>query len=603
MNNHFKRRTVNIYTLFLFTLFCPLIGSAQAVSNCFSLEKIKKMYTSTFLEINSMLFQENWEITGNATRVPFVLGNDTLLFENFSQWEYSLSVDKWVVSLYRKSEFSPVLNFQTSKTCYKNIKLNLEKNNAISRKTIADSTQNLQVFQLQPKMDIVFSSRNNVITVCNYAQLDSLIKIQIAENEKNKSILHNKQQLIQDVMEQADTLRNRENYEAAIEVLEQLMQEPFLGKEEMIEEAYRVNTKIAALKKELDVQNFNRYLKIANSAFEAEDYTTAKAYLFQAQQINNASPAVLDKLKEIKKIETMYITRKTSLFDYRLYQKNTSETIENTLYKKIKGYISGIDAGDIKFSYTLFTDTLPQNRSYYQIDTFSLRNNTQSLTPLDNKESLSLLLDKLIIRQPIPAVKIDYLYVNAATDFDYKFSWKSSRVKVNYNGKKIKISPHNTPSVEENTLKDYFRGSSNFPNGKYSIEKKKIFYQDTTYTTLALKKCYSVGPEAMVYSLLFPGLGSLMATQGKKGGGILTTSVLFYGIGIAGFLLQDKIEILRENKDITKYASWGAIGVGGIIHFGGIFAGLKQGMKNHRKAKILKEQLKENAIYIQEFPQ
>jgi len=86
-------------TLFFALLFwLPVIGQGQTASKCFNLEKIKKLYASTFLEINNILLNDNWEIVVNAAQTPFVFEKDTLLYGNFSQWKSDLLIDKWSVS-------------------------------------------------------------------------------------------------------------------------------------------------------------------------------------------------------------------------------------------------------------------------------------------------------------------------------------------------------------------------------------------------------------------------------------------------------------------------------------------------------------------------
>jgi len=607
-NYHFLK----IHSVFLFALLLfPMAGRGQTVSTCFNLEKLKKMYASTFIEINTMLLNESWEIITNATQTPFVFGNDSLIYDNFSQWKNELSVDKLFVSQYRKKGLFPVLTLQTSKTCYETIESELQKNSSISQRIVKDSVQQFHIFQVQPNMDIVFLPRKSrqpyIIAVCNHAQIDSLIRTQNAEKEEYEKTLQDQQQAIQNALDQVDLLRKSEDYATAIHILEQAMNQPFLERDELVIEAQEVKNKINVVKKELDTKNFNFHVQIANSAFANENYAMAKEELLQALQIDASSPVVLQKLKEIEKIEQMIIIRKDSVFHYALYNKKICDEIQTDIFKKLKNYFLNISAGDIEFSYKLYTDLTGQNISSYQINTFSLRPAAKLATPVDTEEAWSSFLEKLLINRPIPAVKIDYLYVNAATTFQNQSSWKSSLVKVSNGGKKVKISPYNTLSAEKRTLETFFKANSSFPKGKYTIEKKNITYQDSLYTTLTLTKIYTVGPEAMLYSMLFPGAGSLAATQGKKGWGAFSTFIIFGGIGVAGYVVSEKVKLPDNNTslstaDIIKYASFGSLGIAGVIYISDIFVALKRGINNLKKTRTLKETLKENAIYIQEFP-
>jgi tetratricopeptide (TPR) repeat protein len=595
-----------IYIPFLVALlWVPMIGYGQT-SKCFNLEKIKKMYTSTFLEINSMLFRENWEIIANSNQAPFVFGNDTLMYDNFSQWIYQLSVDKWFVSQYRKKEHDPILVIQTSKTCYETLESELQKSKSIAQIIMEDSVQRLRIFQVREGMDIVFPPRRSrqpyIIIAGNYTQISSLIKVQNAEKEEYEKTLQKQQQLIQTAMEQVDSLRNMEDYENAMLVLKQIANQHFIEREELIIEFQEVSNKIDAVKKELDIKNFNLHIQLADEAFAAGKYALAKEHLLKAQQIDPTSPIVLQKLKEIEKVESMFLIRKDTIFDYALYNRKTSDEIRSDIFEKLRNYFLNVDAGDIQFTYTLHTDTLGQNVSSHQIKVFSLRPNVKLSFPISTEATWSLFLDTLFILRPIPAVTIDHLYVNAATTFQNTSSWNSSLVKVSNGGRRIRISPHNVPVAEKRTLEKYFLSNHSFPKGKYIIEKKRIAHQDSLYTTLALKKIYTVGPEAMLYSMLFPGAGSLAATQGKKGWGAFSTFIIFGGIGVAGLLVADKVEMSSNTSKTIKYVSYGSLGVAGVIYICDVFIALKRGIDNQKKSRAIKAKLKEDTLFIQEFP-
>jgi hypothetical protein len=65
------------YILFLFmAIGLPIALNAQKSSNCLSLEKLAKLHASTFIEINSTLFKEDWDIVANTNQASFFFGND-----------------------------------------------------------------------------------------------------------------------------------------------------------------------------------------------------------------------------------------------------------------------------------------------------------------------------------------------------------------------------------------------------------------------------------------------------------------------------------------------------------------------------------------------
>jgi len=605
-----KLLAISCCTIVFALLLIPIAVYPQTVSKCFNIEKITKLCRSTFLEINATLFQENWEIVANSTHAPFVLENDTILYDNFSQWKFELPVDKWTMSLYRKKDLAPILVWKTSKNCYETLENELKNKKNIRQIIAEDSIKRLHIFQIQQGVDFVLLSRHNkqpyLVTICNYAQIDSLIKSQAEAKKEYVTLLQTQLQFLQNVIIQADSLANRDDFESAFLVLEQAINQHFIEREELGIEFREIQSKMDTLTKELNIKKVNFHTQVADSAFAKEEYATAKEHYRQAQQIDPNSEELTQKLKEIEKIESMFVVRKDSLFNYQTYNPHICNEIQTTIFKKLKTCFLNVDAGELNFSYTLFTDTLGQNSSSYQIHTFVLSPTAKSSLPTDTENDWRLFLDTLITINPIPAVKKDYLFVNATTTFLQQLSWKTLCYKATY-GKKMRFSHADISSVEKQKIERYLINKSSSLNGRFTIEKKEIMYQDSTYTTLNLKKFYAVGPEAMAYSMLFPGVGSLAATQGHKGWAAFSTFIGFTTIGVTGFLLSNHwVQKKTYSTSVingVKYASLGSLCVSGVIYISDIFVALKRGIDNLKKTKVLKENLKENNLYIQELPQ
>jgi len=595
----------NLLIIFPVFLWLSISIHGQTTANCFNLERIKRLYNSTFIEINSILFRESWEIVSNSTYAPFVFENDTLKYDRFSKWNYDLSVNKIWLSLYRKQGLQPVLVLQVSKNCYEAIEAELKLNNPIAAQVVEDVTLRLRIFQIQEGVDLVLpstKSKSYLITICNYDQVESLMIAQKAEKEAGTDLLQEQILFIETTLEQADSLKNLGNYAAALLLLEQAMTQPFIEREELTTEAQEVKNKKDFLIKDFELKKYDSHLRTADSAFAKENYPMAKEYLLKAQQIDSDSQIVLQKLYEIGKIESMSVIREDSTFNYLFYNKSTCNDIQNTVFKKLRNCFLGIDAGVIRFTYKLHTDMKGKNVSVYQISIFSLHPAAKSTFPIDTEERWALFLDTLI-HSPIPAVKIDYLYVNAVTKFEHHASWKTSLFKAHHKGKKITLSQRHIAVAEEQAIKGFFMNNPSFPKGEYKVEKKEILYQDSMYRSLAIKKFYTVGAEAMAYSMLFPGVGSLAATQGKKGWGFFSSAIVFGGLGVAGIIAADKVVKNPKTAKALRYASYASFGVTGAIYISDIFVALKRGMDNMKRARALKEKLKDDAIYIQEIPQ
>ena len=436
---------------------------------------------------------------------------------------------------------------------------------------------------------------------CQISPTDPISNEQIADMEEYEEVLQEQQQLIQAALFTADSLRDIDDFEAAILILEELRNQSFIERDEWFDERLEVENRIDILKKEYSAQQFNSHVQLAEKAFSKEKYAEAKEHLLAAQQIDPSSQNVLDKLKEIGRIESLLAIREDSLFNYSLYNKPVGNAIQAAIFKKMKNYIKSMSAGDIHLSYTLKTDLTGENRSYFQINSFLLFPPPKYDYLIDTQENLELFLDSLIIAPSIPAVKIERLLVNAATTYENQASWKSTSNKITYGGKNLKVSLHHFTRNEKNALKEYFSSNSSLPIGSYTIDKKELMYQDTLHTAMVLKKFYTVGPEAAAYSMLLPGAGSLAATHGKKGWGALTSFIIFTGAGTSVFLLAKQMKP-GKTQDIVKYVAYGSFGISGVIYIADVFVALKRGMDNLKKARVLQAKLNENNIYIQKFP-
>ena len=601
MKNKSKKLFPLICCSLIFMFLFTVTGFGQTSPKCFNLEKIKKIFTSSFIEVNSLLNQDNWEAVSNTNETPFVFGHDTVMFDNFAQWKLELSSDKWLVSQYQKKELASVIVVKTSKNCYDNLESDLQKKKIVSKK-IPD----YNIYSFQKGMDIIFSTLINEqsyqIIVCNYKQLDSVILMQIAENMEYKEILYEQRYAVRTALLKVDSLRKIEAFEPAVLFLTEFLNQPFFDRKELTSEKIEVENMIEILKKENSVKQFNSHVQLADNAFSKEKYADAKVHLLAAQKIDPNSQDVLNKLKEIKRIESVFEIREDSLFNYSLYNKPTSEAIQSVIFKQLKSYIKSMSAGNVHFFYTLQTDTMGENRSYYQVNTFSLVSPPNYNFQVDTRENLEAFLDSVLIFSSIPAVRVERLLVNAATAYQNQASWKSTLCKLTYPGEKPKISLRQFTRDEKSILKEYFSTNSSSPKGIYDIDKKILTYKDTLFTAMSIKKFRTVGPEAAAYSMLLPGAGSLAATYGKKGWGALSSFVIFTGIGTSVYLLADKAMKPGKTRDIVKYISYGSFGISGVIYIADVFIALKRGLDNVKNSSALRMKLNEEPVYIQEFP-
>jgi hypothetical protein len=135
---------------------------------------------------------------------------------------------------------------------------------------------------------------------------------------------------------------------------------------------------------------------------------------------------------------------------------------------------------------------------------------------------------------------------------------------------------------------------------------------DKTFTNINLVKFKTVGPEAALYSILMPGMGSLKASYGKKGWGRFATFIVSTGLAIGSKLYSDaqyknylnatsqsEIDDYYTKANISNKIALVSGGLSSAIHLYDIIWALSKGGKNKKESKILREQLKNKPIQIQ----
>ena len=137
-------------------------------------------------------------------------------------------------------------------------------------------------------------------------------------------------------------------------------------------------------------------------------------------------------------------------------------------------------------------------------------------------------------------------------------------------------------------------------------------------------KYKTVGGEAFFYGLI-PGMGTLLATQGKEGAACMSISLVCYAGAAATYILfkqvdkkmkaagldeetlqqkaqagtlTDEEKKMKTEHDAYKWSSIASVSIGGVVQFSGMIKAMVRGIQNKKASRQLRKALKKDPIEI-----
>lgn len=573
---------------------------AQEANNCLTLAQLQQLYQSDGYSYAVLLNRNGFFAVSSENNIPIQWQGDTLIV-NMSNWQYSRGFNNIYINILSKENYHNYIEYHTSKHCANQI-----------RASIADSiiTGNTDENEINLRGDITLYfeddtllgnglSRNEETTISVYNMPE--IK-QLAESSRHQ--LHsidiekeNKKRLILANLSTADSLIESEDYEAAIQILEQ--------SHGLVNEYTTViDNKLGQVKSKYKQKKIQDYTNQGDELYKMENYADAyRMYsLVLKEDLNNRYAqeriAVIN-----KKIEVLN-HRNSMTYSYRESNSENYSTFSKALETEVNTLVNKTDHGKLRFNFSIIFDTLAINQSYYEIFDFETPSTERNLTLF--KSRLSNLLGHSSLK---PSYK-EGIPIKSMSILNVALSWKKYEHIVLKKKNKIvnKSSNYLDPSIEERLLTD-----SLMPNGKYYFDVKSKSVNAEILRDISLTKYKTVGGEAFFYGII-PGLGTLVATQGKEGTACMVTSLLCYGGATAALILyqnygkeiknkqgtmtDEEAKKLNTNREICKWSSLGGFCIGGVIHFSGMIKALVRGIQNKKASKQLRKALREEPIII-----
>jgi tetratricopeptide (TPR) repeat protein len=580
-------------------------GKAQ-FHECLTKNKMVELYQSPMEVVGGDMFGNKWteEEFCNERNQKFIYQKDTLLFCKM-KWKSLVKLIEVSFTYYYSCEQDTISNIieltATESNCYNTILNQVTeemKKTPYSFSEEKDENLRSRIYNIHGKYAIIFIERlkgtpSYTVRICNLAQLE-----QFSANIKNEQIEKNKKiKYVEDAFKRYENLVESGNYDDALHTVESL-----LG---IIPE---YNDMIAAKKEEIWALRREKKIKDrlneGNNYYRNNQFEEAKECYKQVLNLtllkHPEAERMLDSIDLKMKIMN---SRDTIIHTYRNLRQAAFSSLTETISQNINKFIDSTKKGELKLTLLINFDIQQKNTSSIEIVY------DETLDKYDTYIKRLQLLDLSTLSPPL----IYNIAVNAADTLIMPLlRWNSEQITV---VRKFKKPPTIWAKKDfgrfQDTIQSNFNKKSYEATGRYTfvVKTKCVFdanYENikAKYTDISLKKFYTVGPEAMLYSMICPGAGNLAATQGTKGWGALFTTLIFAGLGSAAMLQTQThyLPIDAQNDRYIQYGAYASFGIAGIIWTVDIFKALYRGCKNLNLSKDLRRDLRKGEQSIVSEP-
>lgn len=332
----------------------------------------------------------------------------------------------------------------------------------------------------------------------------------------------------------------------------------------------------------------------AQNFYEANELKRALDRYNSLLELDNNDQDAKEKITHIQNTIEFLKKRESVTYSYRETQKEDYNRLCRDLLTTIN---SGIDEslnGQLKGSIKIEFDTSGKNLS-------SIQNLHTSLND-------ALILGSLKGASLTPTKFFGYHAASKET-IEISSDWNSSFSTLKF--KKKGISANNLPTQTISTIQS-FASKNEIYQGKCEVAIKSKNFNNSKYVDIDLIRYKPVGPEAALYSLVLPGLGSYKVTTGRKGLLRFESFLVSAGIAVGAEMLSrntydeylaanepQKMNDLYNKANLYHKISLVAAGLTASIYVYELVDAFHLGLKNTKRTKYVREELKKKPISIQ----
>lgn len=600
------RRYLSFIFLALF-LFSQKSLWSQDQDECLSIEQLNQIYSHPVTKIVSSMSEWNWKLGSYLQDYKHDIDGETL-YSTLGKWTNNLNPDIYILQ-YCMGDTPWYVEFVTDANCYISM---LAAMDPLQAEHEDDTLYRSQTFQ--DSTDVVISfleSKKKVgelkIVYYNKSSLDSLVTRVREERVRKEAEIKRREQLFEITIASVEAMEDRREFENAIQHIDSILPS-FAGKE--TPELYK---KMGQKKEELLLKNKQKEVEVllakGIAQIEQEEFDAARETMDAILKLEASHAEAKQLLATIQNRSNIIALRKDTIYPYEILNATAYQLLYNDLEREINRVVSFSEGGNIMLDYLISFDTLGMNRTIFDLNYMRVPKSKSDTTGQGFENYLLSSSKKLM------PTRVDHVLVQSRKAINFELTWKTTMVKVKKKQKdeiyKIKATPKKAFGSYEEEVMNFIKKDKRVVTGNYKLSVKEKSTPDLKYTDVKLEKYKLVGPEAMLYSMLFPGIGTAAATQGQKGWGAFSSFIIFGGAGLACYMLYKKDLLVTQGEDgqvdtkkndILKYAAFGCAGISGIIYISDVFTALAKGIKNVKQSREIRDALKKEKVTIVDEP-
>jgi hypothetical protein len=337
----------------------------------------------------------------------------------------------------------------------------------------------------------------------------------------------------------------------------------------------------------------------ADKLFKENNFDSASFFYNKVLDLDKDDLYSFKKLSDINEIIMILEKRKTTVFSYLDLNPDSYYNFKNNIIKDANSIIADNDNGFINLNYSIQFDTSGQNASF-------ANNINSSLT------SYSTRFAELISHNTLIPTKEGGYFFASKDQISLNFKW--SKELRSFHFKRGEIIENQSINEKNEFIYNYLN-NQNIKQGEFTFMIKTKELNNKKFSDIKLLKYKIPGPESAFLSLLFPGLGSLIVSNGQKGIGRLITFVALSGISFyfnkssnelysnyVNASNQDDIDLYYDKANKSHKISLVTGTLAASIYLFDIYSAFKRGKNNLNYRRNINSSLANGPIDILNQP-
>jgi tetratricopeptide (TPR) repeat protein len=572
-----------IRNLAIILIFLSGVATSMAqVTTCpFTLERLLKMQLSPVDELSISFISAGW-ITDRSIDNPMYDYFGNFLSCDLQKWEKP----EGSLLIYHQEGIPNVVIFQTNEGCFRELQPTnptLLQEDGYKASFIKKKAHQVIEFRMY---DNDLSGKKFSILVYQEESLKSLILAERTKLENYRSSLMAGNQLFA----AGKYIEAISKYEIAASNIQSW---DIDASDEIVSLLYKCRTR-------LQDKTYTQFTHAGDSLLEKENFKEALSKYENALTIDSLNSSVIEKMDKAKNFLYLDEFRKREQ-SYAYINPAGYKVIAGSCYTMLNDMMRHATAsGKLNFTAEIIFDLQGRNLS------------NQKISYISSKGLRDYIPGNLLANIPPPRIQNSYISTRDELNFD--LSWKTKGILAVVKNQETEIENEDySTSIYNNRIRQYINGLS-YKNGVYEfelVEKKlnKANYQDLKLSSFTT----NTGSENCLYSLIMPGWGTRMVTDGKYGSRTTTLFLISTAISIGSKIFSGHMyrkyqndpthnETYYSKADFSNKLFLVSGGISATIYVSDIIHVFERGIRNDIKCRPQKERLKKGPVVLVNSP-